>query len=148
MHVGWDVTVENSYIHDNQTSISSPHMDGLQWIGCCTCSNVPSNWNDVVQHDTIYPGRGDTSPWTNSAVFIQAADGPVSGVTINNNLLDGGGYTVFNNSQNGYPTPSNVAFTNNRFGTHSHFGPDDFQSPAPTFSGNVWDASGQPMSAG
>ena len=148
VHMGWNVTLENSYIHDNQTSIPSPHMDGLQWIGCSTCSNVPSNWRDGVRHNTIYPGRGDVSPWTNSAVFIQAANGPVNGVTIDNNLLDGGGYTVFDNSQNGYPTPSHIAFTNNRFGTRAHFGADDLQSPAPNFAGNVADATRRPMSAG
>ncbi len=62
VHMGWNVVVENSYIHDNRTSIPSPHMDGLQWIGCSTCANVPSNWRDEVRHDTIYPGRGDVEP--------------------------------------------------------------------------------------
>lgn len=148
VHMAWNVIIENSYIHDNRTSIPSPHMDGLQWIGCSTCANVPADWRDEVRHNTIYPGRGDGSPWTNSAVFVQAADGPVSGVTIDNNLLDGGGYTVFDNSQNGYPTPSNVVLTDNRFGTRAHFGTGDLQAPAPSFTGNVWDATGRPMPAG
>jgi hypothetical protein len=146
-HVGWDVTVENSYVHDNATSMSSPHYDGLQWIGCSTCSDAPANWNDVVRHNTIYPGRGDTSPWTNSAIFVQAANGPIGGVTIDDNLLDGGGYTVFVDSQNGYPTPSNVSFTDNRFGTHYHFGISSVQNPAPAWSGNVHDATGAPISS-
>ncbi len=147
MHVGWNVTVENSWIHGNTTSIPSPHMDGLQWIGCSSCSGAPANWNDLVEHNTIFPGNGASAPWTNSAVFIQAADGPVSGVTVDNNLLDGGGYTAFVNSQNGYPTPSNIALTNNRFGTNAHFGATEFQSPGPLFTGNVWDASGRPCPA-
>ena len=146
MHVGWSVTVENSWIHGNTTSISSPHIDGLQWIGCSSCAGAPANWNDVVEHNTIFPGNGASAPWTNSAVFIQAADGPVSGVRVDNNLLDGGGYTLFVNSQNGYPTPSNVAVTNNRFGTNAHFGATELQSPAPLFTGNVWDVSSRPLS--
>jgi hypothetical protein len=146
MHVGWDVTVENSYIHDNATAIPSPHIDGLQWIGCSTCADAPANWNDVVEHNTIYPGRGDTYPWTNSAIFVQAANGPISGVRINDNLLDGGGYTVFDVSQNGNPTPANVSFTDNRFGTHYHFGVSQTQdNPAPTWVGNVRDATGRPI---
>jgi hypothetical protein len=144
-HAGWDVTITNSYLHDNTTADPAPHSDGIQWIGCNSC-NPPANWNDLVQHNTIYPGRGDANPFTNSAIFIKSDQGVINGVTVDNNLLDGGAYVAYDIAgSGGYPTPTNIAFTNNRWGRHYHFGMTDFANdPAPAWTGNVWDDTGAP----
>lgn len=97
---GDNVTIEDSYLHDPipYDPETDPHVDGIQmYFG----SNV------TMRHNRIY--AGNKSNVANSAIITQYA----SNVTIDNNLLAGGGYTVYCNDKGS----GVLRVTNNHFST-------------------------------
>lgn len=121
------VTIEDSYCHDlNSTDPNDPHYD---------CAQTSGGGGLVIRHNT-FVGR-DTSN-----ILIKSDLDSISDVLIENNkFLGTPGYHVYSVS-GGYGTPSNVRFLNNRFGRNFGFGPCTFNAPAPVWSGNVWDDTG------
>jgi len=106
-----------------------------------------------IIHNTIISIEtgGDFTPtkWQGGSSAIALIDGQHD-LTIDNNLLAGGSYTVYGPSQHG-AAPSNVRVTNNRFstkyypkcgayGTHAGF---NKAAPGFVWSGNVWHESGR-----
>ena len=80
----------------------------------------------------------------NAAIMIGTYTG--NNLLIENNLVAGGGYTVYGGDSNGW---TNVRIVNNRFSTmfypkSGYHGPLLYASNA-TKSGNVWHESGQPL---
>lgn len=141
-----DVTIEDSYIHDpicyNPTT--DPHTDGIQ---------SPSGSRLLINHNTFY-GSLDASKCAagrnigNAAININAtSSGPTStDTTISNNLLAGGGYTLY---CPGSPTV-NFRVLNNHFSTIFHpavglYGPSTGCNSNEIKSGNVYHESGQPV---
>ena len=96
--------IQGNYIHDFNAS-GSPHYDGIQIDG--PDSNV------TIEHNTVINNQG----WT-SAVMVTNDLGSVSNITVDNNLLIGGGYTVYVQPKTG--AMPNVVVTNN------HIGPGQF----------------------
>jgi hypothetical protein len=129
--------VENSYIHDLNANASS-HYDGIYYGG-----GAGSNFSLNVQNNTIINAHDQTS-----AIFTENYFGPVSNVTVNHNLLVGGGYTVYlvsNTQSNGGGgqggAVSNVSYTNNDMGT-GYWGYTAFEGPYnPVYTGNVNDGA-------
>jgi hypothetical protein len=100
-----NVLVEDSFIHDpiDYNPATDPHTDGVQ---------LPSGATAItVRHNRIYGNYVSTTNFGNSAITIGHT---TSGVTIDNNILAGGGYTMYCN-QTGDST--NGSYTNNRFST-------------------------------
>ena len=128
LDVGSDVTVEDSWIHDVYNG-GTAHGDGIQ---------TDDNGTGVLfKHNTI------VNPGGTSAI-ITARNGTV-GTRIENNLLDGGAYTVYCP----YNSATNFQLANNRFGVGYTYGPMTACDKAyVTATGNVWDASGQPEPVG
>jgi len=126
-------TVKDSWIHDLQVS-AGDHSDGVQSTGTDA---------DVISHNTIdatLPGGGVA----NSALIIGADLANMGTVTVSNNLLAGGNYTVYSGADAGY-TSGTITFTGNRFVANAQYGPCSFQPSAGRsigFTGNVWDATG------
>jgi hypothetical protein len=121
--VGSDCTVQNCYVHDLQ-ELSGDHTDGLQSSG---------GGNYLIQHNTI------DANGTNSAIFLGPDQGNIVGVTVHDNILAGGGYTMYGGNGTSY-TCSNEVITNNRFVRDYVYGPTDFGAGGTyTFTGNVWD---------
>jgi hypothetical protein len=105
--VGSNVVVRDSWIHDLWVA-SGDHTDGVQSAGG---SNV------TITHNTIdASGAG-----VNSAVIVGADLGPLSNTSITNNLLDGGGYTLYAGSDGKYSSGV-ITITGNRFGDHAGYG--------------------------
>ena len=122
--------VENSYIHD---LISNPgsHYDGIFYGG----SGDP-NFSLLIQHNSIINSNGQTS-----AVFLQDMFGAVNNVTVNDNILVGGGYTVYVDSTRGGGPVSNVSYTNNHMGKGQYGYTDFMGSYNPVYTGNVDDGA-------
>ncbi len=118
--------IENNYIHGLQAS-GSPHYDGIQIDG--GVSNIS------VSHNTVINDFGQTS-----AVIIDNFWGPTSNISVDNNLLVGGGYTVYDDAHFNSSPITGVSFTNNHLAS-GQYGTTDFNGTNPTFTGNVNDGA-------
>jgi len=117
--LGSSSTMTDSYIHDLGTGPES-HNDGCE-LGS----------KDVtVRHNTILNAQGQTA-----AVFI-GASAPSTNILVEDNVLAGGGYTVYGPD----PGSSNVRVVNNKFSARyfakgGSYGPVAYWK---TGSGNEW----------
>jgi hypothetical protein len=120
------VTIEDCYI-TAVGYIEGTHADGVQ---------VAAGLDITIRDNYFYMPASDTTH-ENSQVFLIKPDfGPIENLLIENNWLDGGGYTV-----NMAGASTNVRIRNNRFGRSSNFGP--LRVVAGTMvCGNVWDDTG------
>jgi hypothetical protein len=126
-----NITLRYNYIH-NPNPPASAHADGTQVRGvtglAITCSVY-----DLGAWQTTY----------NSAIYLENAYQGDTNITLSNNWLNGGGYTISVDA-------TNLTVTNNRFGADDHWGQCDNASnkggiAAFTSHGNVLDATGQPL---
>ncbi len=124
-------TIENNYIH-NPGMTTGDHING-----------VTTNGDDqplLIQHNTILNNYAQTD-----AIGLFQDFSPVSNVTINNNFLAGGGYTIYGGTGTYGPT-SNIVITGNTISTMYHptggyYGPATAYNPADpgnTWSGNTY----------
>ena len=133
-----NVLIEDSYIHNPIPCCGpgKPHTDSIQ---------IPSGGSNItIRQNRIYGGYLSQSNFGNSAI---TAGGATAGITINNNLLAGGGFTVYCEQEINGGNGAAFTITNNRFSrifvsTVGGFGPsrscsDEIQS------GNVYHETGQ-----
>jgi hypothetical protein len=125
---GSDTVIQGNYIH-GMTGTAASHFDGIQADGGFS--------NLLIQHNTVINENGQTA-----AVMLDNYWGPINDVTIDDNLLIGGGYTVYLNEvargQPGGGPVTNVSFTNNMLGK-GHWGYWDIRTELgnkPVVSGN------------
>lgn len=132
LNVAGNVSVTDSWIHDMNGSAGGAHTDGAQFNQ--GASNI------VFQHNTINVGPQNGA--TSAIIAWNEGNPQNANVTINNNLLAGGTYTLYCPRQNS----TNFRVTNNRFGTHE-FGSTDSCIPGhvAAFTGNVRDQDGTPV---
>lgn len=118
-----NVLIEDSYIHDLAVSAGS-HNDGIQTTGG---SNV------TIRHTTC---KLSTFVGANACIQIGDEWAPNSNWLVENNLLDGGGWTI-----NAGATQSNtMRFLNNRFTRNASYG---VGSPSgAVWTGNYYDDNG------
>jgi hypothetical protein len=129
---GSTVDIEDSYIHDLSTnSLSAGHQQDVSTFGTSS---------GLVHHSTLL--------WPNKAtacVMIKSDQGSISNVTIDGNLMDGGGYTFYAlDGGVGHGAPTGIRLTNNRFGRDYIYGLADYLT-AVTVTGNVWDDTRVPV---
>lgn len=115
-------TIVNNYIH-NLLASGSPHYDGIQIDG--HVSNV------MIGHNTIINSHDQTS-----AIMIDNYFGPISNISVDNNIIVGGGYTVYSDGRFKGGLISGVSFTNNRMGV-GQWGYRAFMKNSPVWRGNV-----------
>lgn len=101
---GDDTVIQDNYIH-GMAGPPSAHFDSIQADGAFK--------NLTIEHNTVINEHGQTS-----AIMLDNYWGPIDNVKIRNNLLIGGGYTVYiNESAQGTSGPAgpvtNVSFTDN-----------------------------------
>jgi len=125
------LTLRDSYLWGLQAP-GSPHYDDVQIDG--GVSNV------LIDHNTIINTFDQTS-----AVMIDNYFGPISNITVSNNRLVGGGYTVYSDAGFTGGSITGVAFTGNRL-VQGYWGYHDLNKNSPTWSGNVDDVTGAPIS--
>lgn len=97
-------TIQDNYIHDMGYQ-SGDHLNG-------TTSNAGCN-QLTIQHNTIFNNFDQTD-----AVSLFEDFGGQANALITNNLLAGGGYTIYGGANAGGATPTNIQITNNRISDH------------------------------
>ena len=129
-HQGNNATITDSFCDLPKLAAgSSAHADGFQSDG---------GGNYVFRHNTIRNPNGQTS-----AILMSTNTSPISNVVIDNNLMSGGGYTVYCGTDEGGMTP-NLTYTNNVisrefFKNGGQWGPTTWCNRAAVSSNNVWD---------
>ena len=134
---GGPTLIESSFIEKLGMGAAA-HADGVQTRGG---SNITFRYNNIwMPHPGTpnYPGE----PYKSNAAFILQLG--TTNFTIDQNWLNGGGYTI-------YCSASGTMFvTNNRFGRENARWVDDREGArirtgtCTTWQGNVWDDTGQP----
>jgi hypothetical protein len=107
----------------------------------------------TIQNNTIFDPLSQTDA-INLDAPAPGPGAPVANKTIKNNLLAGGSYTIYAGAAGGSPT-SNIVITGNRFGQNyfpksGQYGPVayfDRAGTGNTWSGNIWDTTGQAVSS-
>jgi hypothetical protein len=129
IHPGSNSTIQGNYIHGLRASDNAwgaPHYDGIALDG--------GQSNVSIRHNTIINSWPQTS-----AIMIDNWAGPISNIEVHDNLLFGGGYTVYVDGRFNEKLISNVAIKNNHFGGgrygHVYF------SKRPVFTENVYDSA-------
>jgi hypothetical protein len=133
-----NVVIEDSYIHDpiDYDPVTDPHTDTVQ---------IPRGATDItIRNNTIYGNYVNQDSFGNSAITV---GGGTSNILITENLLAGGGYTVYCNQ----PGPgNNFRITNNRFSrifvsSVGGFGPWEECQDETQVTGNVYHETGQAL---
>ena len=132
VHLSGHNGVEDTYIHDPYFT-SSSHNDGIQVFS--------ASGSMMIKHNTIVMTNPGGSRQANSCVFVQPTSGSVDGVTIDSNLVDGGGYTLY------IEQSTNVSLSHNRIGRDYKYGwfSHAHNTNMPLLTDNVWDDTGQPI---
>jgi hypothetical protein len=129
-----DVLIEDSWVHDNWLG-AGDHADGVQGTGGSNVT-VRRNFIDIVDHGQGHGGD------PNSCFQVGNEWGSNSNWTIDGNWLYGGGWIINFGTGGG----TNNKITNNRFGD-AGYGPISAPESGVTISGNVWDATGAPITS-
>jgi hypothetical protein len=117
VRAAWHVLLEDSWVH-SMVRVGDLHPDAVQTTG---------GRDIVIRGNTLDPMTSDSGDLMNAAIMIgsETSDTGLLDVLIENNVLDGGNYTV---NMRGDTVFTNVVFRNNVFGTQFRYGP--FQAPA------------------
>jgi hypothetical protein len=121
--LGSNTLIQDNYIHDLQSNWSGPHYDGIATDG--GVSNI------IIRHNTVINPHGQTS-----ALMLSNYFGSVSNVVVDNNWLEGGGYTVYSDGQFKGGTISGVSFTNNYL-VEGEYGYSSIRNNTPVWQGNI-----------
>jgi hypothetical protein len=125
---GGPTVIEDNYIHDLLAS-GAPHYD---------CIQIDGGLSDVViRHNTAINDFTQTS-----AVMIDNYFGPVSDVLVEDNLLIGGGFTIYVDGHFNANAVTNVRIVHNHMGP-GRWGVTAFNRTAPIYEGNVADGRAQ-----
>jgi len=144
-----NTTVQDSYIHDLVEYASDPnqgggptHNDAVQTYGAGT--------DILLNHNTMVMSENDNSDYQ----LTQDEGVPATNIQIVNNWLYGGGCSLNLSTKGGGPVTAaaGILVENNRFGQGSTGFADcpvllSNSFTLAGFSGNVWDASGAPMTS-
>jgi len=129
-----NVAITDSYIHE-LPYLNGSHNDGIQTLGTTRLT---------IEHNTIVVGQQ-----ANSAIILSTGSAAWTGmrnVTISDNLLGGGVYSVFAGYARGTDDPSRVsginvvnnAFTTQIWSQGGHYGPLTSDDPPVSVTGNFW----------
>ncbi|WP_309135075.1 right-handed parallel beta-helix repeat-containing protein [Cellulomonas sp.] len=132
--LGSDVLLEDSWIHD-LTPGKDAHADGGQ---------MQDGVRNLVVRDNVIDVSGAR---TNAALFLAPDFGPSTEgpVTVQGNLLDGGGYTLFAvDGGDGRYVVGNITVTDNVFGRRAEYGAARVNVPV-TWQRNVWEGTSSPV---
>ncbi|WP_158274511.1 right-handed parallel beta-helix repeat-containing protein [Cellulomonas sp. WB94] len=131
---GDDVTIEDSYVHA-LVGVNGSHTDALQIVGG---RRIVVRGNNLQAYD-------DQTGQSNAAVMLGEEDSPVRDCLIEDNLLNGGNYTV--NAGGGGTRGAQCVFRDNRFGRDARYGARANLGPAIVWDrSNAWLDSGRPIS--
>lgn len=125
-----DVTIEKSYIHDLKREPGG-HHDSIQ---------IRSGDDVAIRGNSLGPYVAMTADPMNSAIQVGSLlEGPLSALTVEDNLMDGGNFTI-----NGGDGVASGSITGNVFGPHARYGVRTSMSSAVLWRDNVMLETGQP----
>jgi hypothetical protein len=132
--------IQDNYIHDMGYK-PGDHLNG-------TTSNGSTD-QLTLRHNTVFNQNDQTD-----AISLFEDFGEEANRVIDNNLLAGGGWTMYAGANPGGPPTHNIVVTNNRFSrmyfpNGGYFGPFtafNWNGSGNVWSGNVWDNTGEPVS--
>ena len=119
--------IENNYIH-NLIAVGSPHYDPIQIDG--------NTSGCLVQHNTLINVNSSAS----GGVMMDNASGSLANITVTNNLIEGGGFSIYDDGHFNANAITGISITNNHLGGAA-YGDTDFNGTTPTYTGNVDDAA-------
>jgi phage baseplate assembly protein gpV len=130
--------VSNNYVHDLGYQ-TGDHLDGI-------ASDSGDSHGLTINHNTIFLRQSQTT-----AIGLFEDFGTQLDCVIENNLIAGGGYTLYAGANPGGQRTSNIKVIGNRFSriyySHSGFyGPYtayDAHAPGNKWSANIWDNTGK-----
>jgi hypothetical protein len=130
--------IAGNYIH-NMGYLPGDHVNGIT-------SNGGQPGTLTITHNTILVDQDQTD-----AVGLFEDFGPQANRVISDNLLGGGSYAIYAGQNTGGPTTANITITGNRIATTLYpnggvYGPVTGYNPTGpgnTFTGNIWDNTGQ-----
>ncbi|MCK1328789.1 MULTISPECIES: right-handed parallel beta-helix repeat-containing protein [unclassified Bradyrhizobium] len=125
---GNNSVIEDNYIHDLKAG-GEPHYDGIEIDGAV--SDV------VIRHNTIINSHGAAA-----AIMIDNYFGPISNITVDNNLLAGGSFTIYSDAKFNSSPIAGVTVSNNHIAP-GQYGPKLFRGNSPTYTGNSYDGAAQ-----
>lgn len=133
--------VADNYVHDMGFR-TGDHTNGIMSTGGQTLL--------TIRHNTVFNQLGQTD-----AIGLFQDFGVEANRVIDNNLVAGGGYSIYGGQNPGAPATSNIKITNNRiarifFPNGGGFGWLTAWNPTGVgneLSGNVWDDTGAPAAA-
>ncbi|HEX5333024.1 MAG TPA: hypothetical protein VFW79_10310 [Cellulomonas sp.] len=128
---GDDVTIENSFIH-SLVRVGDNHTDAVQIVGG---RRIVLRGNNLQAFDA-------RTGQANAAVMLGEEDSPVRDCLVEQNLLNGGNYTV--NAGGGGTRGAQCVFRDNRFGRDARYGAHANLGPGIVWNGsNTWMDTGQ-----
>jgi hypothetical protein len=132
LRLGTNVTIEDSWVHGLVHGKGS-HNDGLQSDG---------GGRYVIRHNRVENRYGQTS-----AILLSTNTAPISDVVVQDNLLAGGGYSLYAGTDEGGPARA-LRVTGNRFSREyfprgGYYGPATSSEGAAVWSGNAWADTGE-----
>jgi hypothetical protein len=128
--------IQDNYIHDLGYK-DGDHVNGTTSNGGTTSL--------VIRHNTVFNPHSQTD-----AISLFQDFGAQSNRVIDNNLMAGGGYTLYAGANPGKEsTATNITVTNNRF-ARTYYANGGYYGPATAYragggnvwSGNIWDDTG------
>jgi hypothetical protein len=128
--LGSNSSLVDSYIHDLGGAAQGAHNDGIELTGAV---------NSKVTHNTILNSNGQTS-----AIMLSEYYGTGNAnVLVQNNLLGGGGFTLYGGYESGKTLKTGLSvkdnqFTTRFFATSGYYGPVAYWDSRNTWSGNTW----------
>lgn len=127
IQIGDHVTALDNWVHDPYTG-GTAHSEDVAIYG----TDVPVA--SVVRHNTLANPLQQTA-----VVFMKTDQGLINGVTIDDNLLDGGNYTIY--AVVGYwdhkTPPTNISITNNVFTRNFVYGTQNCDGTV-SWTGNLF----------
>jgi hypothetical protein len=121
-----NTVIEGNYIHDLQAA-GAPHYDGIQIDG--GISNVK------ISQNTIINDHGSAG-----AIMIDNYFGAIKNISVDNNLLAGGSFTIYSDGSFNSNPITGVTITNNHI-SPGQYGSTYFKSNSPTYTGNAEDGA-------
>lgn len=132
--------IQDNYIHDLGQA-SGDHTNG-------TTDNGGSGEELTIRHNTVMNQFAQTD-----AISLFQDFGRQANRLIENNLVAGGGYSIYGGANPGAPLPTQIRIVNNRFARKyfphgGRYGPVTAfatKGAGNIFSGNVWDDTNEPV---
>jgi hypothetical protein len=125
--VGTDTVIEDSWIHDLKR-VPGSHNDALQTQG---------GDNIVIRGNNLQAYNARTGDPMNAALQVGALMRDLTNMVVENNLMNGGNYTISAGDGSSYRI-SNFVIRNNSFGRDFRYGIVKARSATTLWTGNAW----------